>query len=68
MLNYEANKYYVFGVGYNGMNIRDLEIFEPDGVFDNFEDAMKEVDRLWDEDLAPDEATYIYHNGVLEEV
>lgn len=68
MMKFETGKYYVYGAGWEGMDYEDLEICKPDGIYDNLEDAIKEVNRLWEEELECDESSYIYHNGILREV
>ena len=59
------NKYYVFGMGWEGeedewlINNLDKAKF----VVDTYEDAKQKVDYLYDEELADDEIAYIVHNG-----
>lgn len=60
---FDDNKYYVFGSGWEGMTLKDIKYTEPEAICDTYEEAMNEVDRLWDEILAPDEGAYVYHNG-----
>lgn len=61
------NKYYVFITGWMGMNINDINTMKPNSIFNNKEDAINEINRLWKEELEPDDGVYIYHNGILEE-
>lgn len=60
---FNDSKYYVFTSGWEGLRLKDVNLYEPDAVCDTYEEAMQEVDRLWDEILMPDEGAYVYHNG-----
>lgn len=58
-------KYKVYLSGWNG--ITTIEGLTSYAICDTLEDAFNACDKAWKEELAPDEAAYIYHNGILKE-
>lgn len=58
-------KYEVYLTDWQGTNT--VEGMTPYAICDTLEDAFKACEKAWDEELAPDEAAYIFHNGILKE-
>lgn len=59
---FKKDKYYVFASGWQGLSLEEIKFYAPEAICDTYEEAMEEIDRLWNE-LDPDDGTYVYHNG-----
>lgn len=58
-------EYKVYLTGWEGM--RDTEGWTPYAVCNTLKEALAVCEYAWEEELAPDEGAYIYHNGILKE-
>ena len=61
------NLFYVFLTGWQGMTQKGLDKAIPYAICETLEQARKACDKAWKEELAEDEAAYIYHDGYLGE-
>ena len=60
-------EYKVYLTGYNGMDKKDIPNKKPYAVCNTLEEALKECEKAWKEELYPDEAAYIYDGKDLKE-
>lgn len=67
----QKDKWYVCACGWWGLTdqevINCIQENNIDGVYDTFEEALKQVEYLFEEVLDDDECCYIYHNGKIKE-
>lgn len=63
----DNKRYFVYLMGWKGMDFKDVGVTYWDAVFETEEEAIDYVNEAWETVLESDESAYIYHNGELND-